>query len=83
MEIKRDDDIDALIRKKDNGRVKIITGVRRCGKSYLLFHLYQRYLLDHGIQEHQIIHMPLDEIANIRYRNPFELNDFIEAKIAD
>lgn len=82
MEIKRDDYVKDLIRKKDNGRVKIITGIRRCGKSYLLFHLYENYLLANGVQEHQIIRMPLDEIENIRYRNPFELNNYIKARIA-
>jgi hypothetical protein len=49
MEIKRDQYLNQLIRKKDNGRVKIITGVRRCGKSYLLFELFRKYLLEEGV----------------------------------
>ena len=58
--------IDRLIRKKDNGRVKIITGLRRSGKSYLLFTLYRQYLLNSGIDEDQIIGIALDEIDNVR-----------------
>jgi len=60
IEIKRDKYLNKLIKKKDNGRVKIITGIGRCGKSYLLFELYKNYLLRNGISENQIIEMPLD-----------------------
>ena len=83
MEIKRDRYLNQLIKKRDNGRVKIITGIRRCGKSYLLFDLYRKYLLDAGIAESQIIEVQLDEIDYIKYRNPFELNDYIKGKIKD
>lgn len=83
MRIKRNRYLNALIRKKDNGRVKIITGIRRCGKSYLLFELYKDYLLENGVRKEQIIEMPLDEIENIRFRNPFELDAHIKDKIAD
>ena len=55
MEVERPRYLKQLIDKKDNGRVKIITGVRRCGKSYLLFELYRKYLLSIGINENQII----------------------------
>jgi predicted AAA+ superfamily ATPase len=72
-----------LIRKKDNGRVKIITGIRRCGKSYLLFHLYHEYLVKNGIPEDQIIELALDEADNARYRNPLELNQFVKDKISN
>jgi len=75
--------LDQLIRKKDNGRIKIITGLRRSGKSYLLFNLYRRYLLENGVQEDQIIGLALDEIDNARYRNPFELNKVIKERIQD
>lgn len=78
--IKRDYYLKQLIRKKDNGRVKIITGIRRCGKSYLLFRLYREYLLSEGIKENQIIAIALDEIENIGYRNPFKLNEYIKDK---
>ena len=81
MIIERKQYLNELKKKKDNRRVKIITGVRRCGKSYLLFKLYKDYLLGSGVKENQIIEMALDEIDNIKYRNPFELNDYIKNKI--
>ena len=81
MIIERKQYLNELIKKKDNGRIKIITGIRRCGKSYLLFKLYKDYLLGNGIKKEQIIEMALDEIDNIKYRNPFELNDYIKNKI--
>ena len=81
MIIERKQYLTELIKKKDNGRIKIITGIRRCGKSYLLFKLYKDYLLGNGIKKEQIIEMALDEIDNIKYRNPFELNDYIKNKI--
>ncbi len=80
MKIKRDYYLKKIIDKKDNGRVKIITGIRRCGKSYLLFNLYQEYLLSNGIKEDQIISIALDEIDNLEYRNPFRLNEYIKER---
>ena len=75
--------LEKLIEKKDNGRVKVITGLRRCGKSVLLFELYRNYLLDHGVEQSQIIALALDVLANSRYRNPIELDGFIRKRIAD
>ena len=75
--------LDQLIRKKDNGRIKIITGLRRSGKSYLLFTLYRQYLLNLGINEDQIIELALDDIDNSKYRNPFELDKAIKERISD
>lgn len=75
--------LEKLIEKKDNGRVKVITGLRRCGKSVLLFELYRNYLLDHGVEQFQIIALALDVLANSRYRNPIELDGFIRKRIAD
>jgi len=75
--------MDQLIRKKDNGRIKVITGLRRSGKSFLLFTLYRRYLLDIGIGEDQIISLALDEIDNAKYRNPFELNKAVKERMPD
>lgn len=72
-----------LIRKKDNGRVKVITGLRRSGKSYLLFNLYRKYLLESGVSNDQIISLALDDIDNVRYRNPFELNQYVKERITD
>ena len=68
MEIQRKHYLDELIRHKDNGRVKIITGIRRCGKSFLLFELYRNYLLSSGIHEDQIIELVLDEIQKTEER---------------
>lgn len=75
--------LEKLIEKKDNGRVKVITGLRRCGKSVLLFDLYRNYLLDHGVEQSQIIALALDVLANSRYRNPIELDGFIRKRIAN
>lgn len=75
--------LEKLIEKKDNGRVKVITGLRRCGKSVLLFELYRNYLLDHGVEQSQIIALALDVLENSRYRNPIELDGFIRKRIAD
>ncbi|WP_069098435.1 ATP-binding protein [Mesomycoplasma ovipneumoniae] len=80
MIIKRDFYLNQLIDKKENDRIKIITGIRRCGKSYLLFNLYRDYLLSSGIKENQIITIALDQIDNIEYRNPFRLNEYIKQK---
>lgn len=80
MIIKRDFYLNKIIDKRENGRIKIITGIRRCGKSYLLFNLYQEYLLSQGIKEEQIISIALDEIDNLEYRNPFRLNEYIKEK---
>ncbi len=83
MQFARKQYLNQIIRKKDNGRIKIITGLRRSGKSYLLFTLYRQYLLDTGVEENQIIGLALDEIDNAKYRNPFELNQFIKSQITD
>lgn len=80
MVIKRDYYLNKIIDKRDNGRIKIITGIRRCGKSYLLFNLYYDYLLSKGIREDQIITIALDEIDNLEFRNPFRLNELIKEK---
>jgi predicted AAA+ superfamily ATPase len=75
--------LDRLISKKDNGFIKIITGLRRCGKSYLLFNLYKDWLLSTGIKEDCIIELRLDEDTNIKYRNPIELGKYIREKVCD
>lgn len=75
--------LNKLIQKKDNGRVKIITGLRRCGKSVLLFNLYKGYLLESGVSSSQIIELSLDILANAKYRNPIELDKYIREQITD
>lgn len=83
MEISRKQYLQKLIDKKDNGRVKIVTGIRRCGKSYLLFELYTRYLKEHGVLGEEIISLALDDLSNARYRNPIELDKYIREQIRD
>lgn len=83
MEIPRDQYLKQLIEKKDNGRVKIVTGIRRCGKSYLVFTLFARYLRENGVEDDQIISLALDELPNAKYRNPIELDKYIRSKITD
>ena len=72
-----------IIDLKDNGRVKIITGLRRCGKSVLLFDIYRDYLLGEGVLPEQIIGVALDDLSNAKYRNPMELDKFFREKITD
>ena len=83
MIIKRDRYLQKLIAKKDNGLIKIITGIRRCGKSFLLFNLYHEYLNSVGIDDVHIIELALDEAMNARYRNPMELDAYIRSKVKD
>lgn len=75
--------LDKLIKKRDNGRVKVITGLRRCGKSVLLFQLYKDYLLNNGIGQDQIIGLALDVLGNAKYRNPIELDKYIREQMTD
>ena len=75
--------LNELIERKDNGRVKIITGLRRSGKSVLLFELYRNILIEQGVRPEQIISIALDDLANIRYRNPLELDRHIREQIVD
>ena len=83
VEVQRPRYLNQLIDKKDNGRVKIITGIRRCGKSYLLFELYRKYLLSSEVSDNQIIMIALDSLKNIKYRNPIELDNYLRDKIQD
>ena len=75
--------LDQLIAKKDNGRIKIITGLRRSGKSVLLFQLYREWLLGEGIRDDQIIALALDVLENAMYRNPMELDKYIRGHMTD
>ena len=83
MDISRNQYLERLIAKKENGRVKVITGIRRCGKSYLLFELFTKYLLSNEVEEDQIIGLALDELPNAKYRNPIELDRYIRERIVD
>jgi len=75
--------LNKLIQKRENGLIKVVTGIRRCGKSYLLFEIYRDYLLDNGVSEEQIIGLALDEAINAKYRNPLELDKYIRGQITD
>ena len=72
-----------IISKKDNGRIKIITGLRRSGKSVLLFRLYREWLLGEGVKEDQIIALALDILENAKYRNPLELDKYVRDHMVD
>ena len=81
MEIKRDSYLQQLISYRFDGLVKVITGIRRCGKSYLLMNLYKDYLLRSGVKEDQIIVIQLDLAKDIRYRNPLELSAYVRSMV--
>lgn len=81
--IERKKYLDLLISKKENGLVKVITGIRRCGKSYLLFNIYKDYLKSIGVEEEYIICLALDDDENIKYRNPLELGNYIRSITSD
>ncbi|WP_320962483.1 ATP-binding protein [Hungatella effluvii] len=83
MEIKRDLYLNKLIRKKNNGLIKIVTGVRRCGKSYLLFNLFHNHLLEEGVDEDHIIEVALDDRSNKELRNPDNMLKFVKERIVD
>ncbi len=79
--IKRDFYLNRMIRSMWNGEVKVITGIRRCGKSVLLFDLFYEYLLDQGVQDEQIIKIVLDQRRFYKYRNPIILCEYIESLV--
>lgn len=81
--INRDSYLDKLIRNMWNGEIKVITGIRRCGKSVLLFELFYEYLLKQGIAEEQIIKIELDQRRYYKYRNPITLCEYMESLVLD
>ena len=83
MEIKRDYYLKKLISKENNGLVKVITGLRRSGKSYLLFNIFYNYLIKKGIKKSHIIGIALDDRINKELRNPDNMLDYIKNKIKD
>ena len=83
MEIKRDKYLQDLIDRMHNGMIKVVTGIRRCGKSYLLFKLFKNYLLDQGIPADHIITVELDLRRNRQYREPDAILDYIDSLITD
>lgn len=83
MEIKRDRYLNRLISKKFNGLIKVVTGIRRSGKSYLLFNLYYDYLLSEGVSKENIITIPLDDVDYEKYCDPLVLHEYIKERIND
>lgn len=81
--IKRDEYLNRIIDRKENGLIKVITGIRRCGKSFLLFNLFYDYLLESGVKEEQIITIALDDDTFVKYRDPDELSKYIRGKIVN
>ena len=83
MEIKRDSYLEQLKIRKDNGMIKIITGIRRCGKSFLLFVLFKKYLLESGVDHDHIIESALDGIENEELRDPKKCYRYIKDAMKD
>ena len=81
--IKRDFYLKRMVNSMWNGEVKVLTGIRRCGKSVLLFELFYKYLLAQGVQEDKIIKIELDQRRFYKYRNPIVLCDYVESLIQD
>ncbi len=81
MIIQRDKYLNRLIERMNNGQIKVITGIRRCGKSYLLFRLFSDYLRRNGIDSEHIIEVALDDDLNENLRNPQELSKYIRSRI--
>ena len=83
MEIKRDKYLHDLINRMNNHMIKVVTGIRRSGKSYLIFRIFKRYLLEQGIPESHIISIELDQRKHRQYRDPDVLLDYIDSCIQD
>ena len=83
MEIKRDLYLNRLIRRENNGLIKVVTGVRRCGKSYLLFNLFHNYLIEKGVAEDHIIEVALDDRSNKELRDPDQMLAYLKDRIKD
>lgn len=83
IEIKRDMYLNQLIEKQGNGMVKIVTGIRRCGKSYLLFELFRNYLLSCGVKKEQIIALSLDDDENEEFLDPVNLSKYLKSRITN
>ena len=83
MDIKRDKYLNDLINRMHNGMIKVVTGIRRCGKSYLLFNIFKNYLLEQGVPTSHIIMIELDQRKNKKYRDPDAILDYIESLIEE
>lgn len=83
MEIRRDTYLKKLINRMHNGMIKVVTGIRRSGKSYLLFTIFKDYLLSKGVDEEHIISIELDRLENKKYRNPYVILEHIRSQLID
>ena len=83
MYIRRDGLLKQLINRQSNGQIKIISGVRRCGKSFLLFRIFRDYLIASGVPDDHIISIALDDDVNERYRSPDELSVYVRSRITN
>ena len=81
MEIERNGYLRELVDRKGNGLVKVVTGIRRCGKSYLLFHLFRRHLLESGVPPENIVALALDQDENIALRDPIRLGEHLRSRL--
>ena len=82
-EIKREQYLNELVSSRENKLIKVITGIRRCGKSYLFDPIFKNYLLESGIKEDHIVKLDLDLIENKKYREPMELFNYVMGKVTD
>lgn len=81
--IERNEYLDKLIIRRENGMIKILTGIRRCGKSFLLDPIFKDYLISDGIKKDHIIKLDLDDIKNMKYLNPEELDKYVDEHTVD
>ena len=79
--IKRDYYVDKLLKRRMNGFVKVITGIRRCGKSYLLNSLFRQRLKDEGVADDHIVSVDLDDKTFYALRDPFALDDYVRRRV--
>ncbi len=82
-EIKRDQYLNELLSARENKLIKVITVIRRCGKSYLLDPIFKNYLINDGVKEDHIVKLDLDLIENSKYREPMELFNYVMDKVKD
>ncbi len=83
IKIERDHYLQQLILRKDNGMIKVITGIRRCGKSFLLFQIFKKHLLKNGVDKDHIIEIALDGIENEELRDPKTCYQYVKAAVKD
>ena len=83
MYFERKSYLQQLISAEGNGMIKVITGIRRCGKSFLLFDIFKKHLLSRGVQEDHILQVNLEDRRNKRFRNPDNLLEYIDRQMVD